>query len=1080
MALPGRCLLPAGPARQPRGEPGSSGDRPYKRCWGPGPGLPLPGQLCAFGPAAPGLLPGDRGGQPVLLLGRLQPGRPGRPRKLSSDLRHQPGGRPAGAGSPLADRQPLPRGALSHGLPLLTPENASEAPLDPAGASGPACSWGAPPCPGVTLGGVLTSPSGAERLVMASHRQLAQDQGAQGPALWTTRADGEVHLRRGPGCAQPPRTVHRMFQEALAKYGQLSALGVKRQGRWERISYAQYYLLARKAARGFLKLGLERAHSVAILGFNSPEWFFSAVGAVFAGGVVTGIYTTSSAEACRHIAHDCRANILVVDSQKQLEKILKIWGNLPHLKAVVTYQEPPPAQMPNVYTVRWPQGRGSQWGGAPGGGAPGEEGLLGECGSWSTRLLLTPASWQMEEVLELGDEVPEAVLDSILEAQRPTQCCVLVYTSGTTGSPKGVMLSQDNVGRASVGGGGLSLGDWDRQAPTLRPYLGLYGSGGKEACPRITWTARYSSQAGDIQPAEVQQEVVVSYLPLSHIAAQIYDLWTGIQWGALVCFAEPDALKGSLVNTLREVEPTSHMGVPRVWEKIMERIQEAAAQSGFLRRKMLLWAMSVTLEQNLACPGRDLKPFTARLADYLVLAKVRQALGLARCQKSFYGAAPMAAETQRFFLGLDIRLYSGYGLSETSGPHFMSSPDNYRLHRCAGPGAPFLRPAQARAKAVRVEALSHRRASSPSAERLCGRRRGGSGRGGASALRCPPRGLRAGAGGPAPPPREPGAGRGGRAAGRPGRAPDGHSASAGRVVPGCRVKLVNQDADGVGEICLWGRTVFMGYLNMEDKTREAIDADGWLHTGDSGHLDADGFLYITGRLKELVITAGGENVPPVPIEEAVKTELPIISNAMLVGDQRKFLSLLLTLKRPPAPAAGTLGAPSAVEPASAGSCCPEPLRAPRPGGPERAAGAAGWESCDPVGAASARPGVSQEGGSLTWPLLQCVLDPDTLEPTDRLTEQAVEFCQKLGSKATTVSEIVGHRDEAVYRAIEDGIQRVNGKAAARPYHVQKWAILDRDFSISGGELGPTMKLKRPAVLEKYRGLVDTFYHEHKP
>ncbi|XP_024610072.1 long-chain-fatty-acid--CoA ligase ACSBG1 [Neophocaena asiaeorientalis asiaeorientalis] len=644
-------------------------------------------------------------------------------------------------------------------------------------------------------------------------------------ALWTTRADGRVHLRIDPSCPQTPYTVHRMFCEALDKYGDLSALGFKRQGMWEHISYNQYYLLARKAAKGFLKLGLERAHSVAILGFNSPEWFFSAVGTVFAGGIVTGIYTTSSPEACRYIAHDCRANIIVVDTQKQLEKILKIWKNLPHLKAVVIFQESPPTKMANVYT--------------------------------------------MEEFMDLGNEVTEEALDTIINAQQPNQCCVLVYTSGTTGNPKGVMLSQDN----------------------------------------ITWTAHYGSQAGDIQPAEVQQEVVVSYLPLSHIAAQIYDLWTGIQWGAQVCFAETDALKGSLVNTLREVEPTSHMGVPRVWEKIMERIQEVAAQSGFIRRKMLLWAMSVTLEQNLTCPSSDLKPFTTRLADYLVLAKVRQALGFAKCQKNFYGGAPMTAETQHFFLGLNIRLYAGYGLSETSGPHFMSSPYNYRLY------------------------------------------------------------------------------------------------SSGKVVPGCRVKLVNEDAEGIGEICLWGRTIFMGYLNMEDKTCEAIDADGWLHTGDSGHLDADGFLYITGRLKELIITAGGENVPPVPIEEAVKTELPIISNAVLIGDQRKFLSMLLTLK--------------------------------------------------------------------------CTLDPDTSDPTDNLTEQAVEFCQRVGSKAATVSEVVGKKDEAVYQAIEEGIQRVNMNAAARPYHIQKWAVLERDFSISGGELGPTMKLKRLTVLEKYKDIIDSFYQEQK-
>ncbi|XP_023568269.1 long-chain-fatty-acid--CoA ligase ACSBG1 isoform X1 [Octodon degus] len=713
-------------------------------------------------------------------LSRLLPGGPGPRcvRKLSLNLQCQQAIRPNVQSSSRTDGHTLSKESLSHVLQLSAPEKPQDARLD--------CSE---------------------------------------KALWTTRADGRVRLRLDPICSQPPYTIHRMFYEALDKYGDLSALGFKRQGKWERISYYQYYLIARKAAKGFLKLGLERAHSVAILGFNSPEWFFSAVGTVFAGGIVTGIYTTSSPEACQYIAHDSRANIIVVDTQKQLEKILKIWKNLPYLKAVVIYQEPPPTKMANVYT--------------------------------------------MEEFMELGHQVPEESLDSIIEAQTPNQCCALVYTSGTTGNPKGVMLSQDN----------------------------------------ITWTARYGSQAGDIQPAEVQQEVVVSYLPLSHIAAQIYDLWTGIQWGAQVCFAEPDALKGSLVNTLREVEPTSHMGVPRVWEKIMERIQEVAAQAGFIRRKMLLWAMSVTLEQNLTCPSSDLKPFTARLADYLVLARVRQALGFAKCQKNFYGAAPMTAETQRFFLGLNIRLYAGYGLSETTGPHFMSNPYNYRLY------------------------------------------------------------------------------------------------SSGKVVPGCLVKLVNQDAEGIGEICLWGRTIFMGYLNMEDKTCEAIDSEGWLHTGDTGHLDQDGFLYITGRLKELIITAGGENVPPVPIEEAVKTELPIISNAMLIGDQRKFLSMLLTLK--------------------------------------------------------------------------CTLDPDTSNPTDNLTEQAVEFCQRVGSRASTVSEIVSQRDEAVYQAIEEGIRRVNANAAARPYHIQKWAILERDFSISGGELGPTMKLKRLTVLEKYKDIIDSFYQEQK-
>ena len=89
----------------------------------------------------------------------------------------------------------------------------------------------------------------------------------------------------------------------------------------------------------------------------------------------------------------------------------------------------------------------------------------------------------------------------------------------------------------------------------------------------------------------------------------------------------------------------------------------------------------------------------------------------------------------------------------------------------------------------------------------------------------------------------------------------------------------------------------MGYLNGAEKTREAFGEDDWLRTGDIAKIDADGYLYITGRLKELIITAGGENVAPVPIEDRIKAELPrIVSNCMLVGDKQKFLVVLVTLK----------------------------------------------------------------------------------------------------------------------------------------------------------------------------------------
>ncbi|XP_069078151.1 long-chain-fatty-acid--CoA ligase ACSBG1 isoform X2 [Pleurodeles waltl] len=640
--------------------------------------------------------------------------------------------------------------------------------------------------------------------------------------LWTTAVDGRVKIRMDASCPQPPLTVHQMFKESVEKYGTLHALASKENGKWEKITFSEYYQLSWKAAKSFLQLGLQPFHSVGILGFNSSEWFISAVGTVFAGGIATGIYSTNSPEACHYVASDSRANIIMVENQKQLDKVMQIWNRLPHLRAVVQYKGALTEKHPNLYT------------------------------------------WK--EFMDLGSAIPDAKLEEIVRSQKPNECCVLIYTSGTTGEPKGVMLSHDN----------------------------------------ITWTAAHASRAGNMMPAEVQQETIVSYLPLSHIAAQMYDLWTGIKWGELVYFADPDALKGSLVNTLKEAKPTSHMGVPRVWEKIMEKIKEVTAQSGFLKKKMLSWAMSVSLERNLNSPRRgDLKPFLPTVADYLVLSKIRSALGFGQCEKHFSGAAPLAVETLEFFLGLNITLYEAYGMSETTGPHCMSSPLVHRLR------------------------------------------------------------------------------------------------SVGKSVPGSKVKLANEDAEGTGEVCFWGRTVFMGYLNLEDKTKEVFDDDGWLHSGDLGTVDKDGFLYITGRIKELLITAGGENVPPVAIEDAVKKELPVIGYAVLIGDKKKFLSMLLTLKS--------------------------------------------------------------------------TVDFETSEPTDNLTQEAVEFCQEVGSKATKVSEIVGSRDQAVYQAIQDGINRVNAKATSHAQRIQKWTVLAKDFSISGGELGPTMKLRRRAVLEKYKNEVELFY-----
>ena len=104
------------------------------------------------------------------------------------------------------------------------------------------------------------------------------------------------------------------------------------------------------------------------------------------------------------------------------------------------------------------------------------------------------------------------------------------------------------------------------------------------------------------------------------------------------------------------------------------------------------------------------------------------------------------------------------------------------------------------------------------------------------------------------------------------------------------------NAPPTGEVCVRGPCVFKGYYKLEDKTAEAIDGEGWLHSGDKGCMDVRGCVKITGRYKELIIGAGGENIAPVPIEDNVKKICDAVSNIVMVGDQRKFNIALVTLK----------------------------------------------------------------------------------------------------------------------------------------------------------------------------------------
>jgi long-subunit acyl-CoA synthetase (AMP-forming) len=196
-----------------------------------------------------------------------------------------------------------------------------------------------------------------------------------------------------------PQTVIEVLESTARRQGSRPALRWKRGGEWRATSWTDYAAEVRQVAKGLLALGLQPRQGVVIMGYNRPEWFIADLAAIAAGGVPTGIYTTTAPDQVRYIADHCDAAVAVVENRGYLETFLKIWPRLPKLQAVVLME--------------------------------------GESHEDRVR------SWGW--LRDLGGGVADADLQARLDAQKPDDLCTLIYTSGTTGEPKGVMLSHENV-----------------------------------------------------------------------------------------------------------------------------------------------------------------------------------------------------------------------------------------------------------------------------------------------------------------------------------------------------------------------------------------------------------------------------------------------------------------------------------------------------------------------------------------------------------------------------------------------------------------------------------------------------------
>ncbi len=255
-----------------------------------------------------------------------------------------------------------------------------------------------------------------------------------------------------------------------------------------------------------------------------------------------------------------------------------------------------------------------------------------------------PMVLDWEAFLAKAEGTEESAVTTRLEALKPDGLATLIYTSGTTGPPKGVMLSTEN----------------------------------------LAWTAKAAQELVDLS----SQDCSLSYLPLSHIAEQMFSIHGPITAGSSVYFAESIE---KVPDNLKEVQPTVFFGVPRIWEKFHAGVAGKLKAATGTKAKLVAWARRVATERMKILEAGGSVPMGLglqhKLANKLIYSKLKPAIGLGRARACVSGAAPIAAEVLEFFASLDILVLEVYGQSEDTGPTSFNQPEKFR-YGTVGPAVP--------------------------------------------------------------------------------------------------------------------------------------------------------------------------------------------------------------------------------------------------------------------------------------------------------------------------------------------------------------------------------------------------------
>jgi long-chain acyl-CoA synthetase len=401
----------------------------------------------------------------------------------------------------------------------------------------------------------------------------------------------------GPAVLTVADTIARSFLRAVETRGDRPAIREKDFGIWQPTSWRQWLKISKEIAYALHATGFRPGDVASIIANAVPEWVFADMGILCAGGVSSGIYPTDSSAQVEYLINDSATKLIFAEDEEQLDKILSCRARCPTLRNIVVFDM---------------------------------EGLSG---------FSDPMVMSLAEFLALGSNhmvSRETLWDEMIASRSADDLAILVYTSGTTGPPKGAMHSNRGV----------------------------------------THQMRH---ANDLFPSTEAEERLV-FLPLCHVAERVGGYYISLALGSVMNFAESTE---TVPDNLREVQPTAFLAVPRIWEKFYSGItialKDATPLQNWIYRRALALGYRLTECRLEGVPPSLSLRLGNRLAYWLVFRNIRRMLGLDRCRLALTGAAPIAPDLIRWYLALGLDMREVYGQTENCGVATLMPADRIKL-----------------------------------------------------------------------------------------------------------------------------------------------------------------------------------------------------------------------------------------------------------------------------------------------------------------------------------------------------------------------------------------------------------------